>query len=348
MRILVAGQVNFLKEILVMKILLTHTPHARLWYGEKAVEELSQLGDLVVRESDSGWKTEELVDAVSDIDIVVSDRSTAAPAELFEKSDRLLAFVRCAMDIRNIDVSIAAANGVLVTRAGPGFVPAVSEWIIGQLVNLARSIPHYITEYRSSILPEPLMGRQVAGMTVGVVGFGNIGKYIAPILDSLKAKVLVYDPWVEEAAGVAIAGDFNDLLKRSDVIICLAAYTDDTENLFNEEAFSTMKPGAFFINASRGSLVDEKALEHALDTKRIAGAALDVGRDHDNLPFLHLAKRSDIIATPHIAGMVPEAIEFQAFQTVNQVRDIIQGKMPEGAINPESARRLKKKFFDFY
>lgn len=328
-----------------MKILLTHTPHARLWYGEKAVEELSQLGDLVVRESDSAWQADELVSAISDIDIIVSDRATSAPAELFEKSDKLRAFVRCAMDIRNINVSAANANGVLVTRAGPGFVPAVSEWIIGQLVNLARSIPHYITEYRGSVLPEPLMGRQVAGMTVGVVGFGNIGKYIVSILESMKANVLVYDPWLKNSDGVAIVKFLDELLENSDAVICLAAYTDDTENLFNDKSFSTMRPGAFFINASRGGLVDEKALERALDSKHIAGAALDVGRDYDNLPSVCLAKRTDVIATPHIAGMVPEAVEFQALQTVNQVRDIVKGKIPEGAVNSDSATRIKKSFF---
>ena len=103
-----------------------------------------------------------------------------------------------------------------------------------------------------------------------------------------------------------------------------------------------MKRSAYFVNLSRGNLVDETALEAALDAKQIAGAALDVGRAQDQKPSLFLAKRDDVIATPHTAGLTPEAAEHQAFDTVNQVAELVAGRMPPGAANAQAAHRLAR------
>jgi D-3-phosphoglycerate dehydrogenase len=103
-----------------------------------------------------------------------------------------------------------------------------------------------------------------------------------------------------------------------------------------------MKPTAYFINLSRGNLVDETALATALDDKRIAGAALDVGRAPDQMPTPVLARRADVIATPHVAGLTPDAAEHQAFDTVRQVEALLAGRMPEGAVNTERAHRLDR------
>ena len=106
--------------------------------------------------------------------------------------------------------------------------------------------------------------------------------------------------------------------------------------------FARMKPSAYFINLSRGNLVDEAALAAALDAKRIAGAAIDVGRAQDQKPSLTLAARPDVIATPHSAGLTPDAAEHQAFDTVNQVKEIVAGRMPPGAANADKATRLAR------
>jgi D-3-phosphoglycerate dehydrogenase / 2-oxoglutarate reductase len=103
-----------------------------------------------------------------------------------------------------------------------------------------------------------------------------------------------------------------------------------------------MKPTAFFINLSRGNLVDEAALTRALDERRIAGAALDVGRAPDQMPSLDVARRPDVIATPHAAGLTPEAIEHQAFDTVHQVAELVTGRVPPGAVNADAASRLAR------
>ncbi|MBV9783262.1 MAG: hydroxyacid dehydrogenase, partial [Acidisphaera sp.] len=100
--------------------------------------------------------------------------------------------------------------------------------------------------------------------------------------------------------------------------------------------------GAYFINLSRGNLVDEAALERALEERRIAGAAMDVGRAQDQMPSPQLARRADVVATPHIGGLTPQAAEHQAFDSVHQVAALVRGEVPPGAVNAEAAHRLSR------
>jgi D-3-phosphoglycerate dehydrogenase len=102
-----------------------------------------------------------------------------------------------------------------------------------------------------------------------------------------------------------------------------------------------MKPGAFFINPSRGNLVDEAALQRALDGDRLAGCAMDVGRAPDQMPTPALARHPKVIATPHLAGLTPQAIEHQSLETVAQAAEILAGRAPKGTVNADSANRLK-------
>jgi D-3-phosphoglycerate dehydrogenase len=154
--------------------------------------------------------------------------------------------------------------------------------------------------------------------------------------------VLVTDPKKTVAANGVTQLPLSDLLTRSDFVVCLAIATEETENLMDAAAFARMGKDAFFLNLSRGNLVDENALAAALDAGAIAGAAMDVGRAPDQKPSPALAARADVIATPHTAGLTPEAIEHQAFDTVNQVANLLAGRMPQGAANPEAAHRLAR------
>jgi D-3-phosphoglycerate dehydrogenase len=130
------------------------------------------------------------------------------------------------------------------------------------------------------------------------------------------------------------------LLAESDYVVPLAVATAETENLMNDAAFSKMKTGAFFVNASRGNLVDEAALARALESGRIAGCALDVGRAPDQMPTPELAARTDVIATPHTAGLTLPAIEHQSMETVAQAAAILKGRAPQGAVNAEHCTRM--------
>jgi len=138
----------------------------------------------------------------------------------------------------------------------------------------------------------------------------------------------------------------DELLSESDFVVCLAAASPETEKLIDSSAFGAMKAGAFFINASRGELVDDDALLHALDSGHIAGCALDVGRAPDQMPLARVASHPRVIATPHIGGLTPAAVEHQAMENVAQITDMIAGRVPKGAVNASDAARWKARFVD--
>ncbi|MGB8606619.1 NAD(P)-dependent oxidoreductase [Bradyrhizobium sp.] len=319
-----------------MKVLLTHTPQARRqYYGERSLIGLQALAQVVLHEADSALDSAGLIGAARDVDIIVADRLTEGPGEIFARLPNLRAFVRCAVDIRNIDVKAASVAGVLLTRAGPGFVQSVAELALGFLVDLSRGISRATAEYHTGRKPDVVMGRQLAGSRLGIIGYGGIGQYLARVAKALSMKVLVADPFatIDDASIKHLL--LEDLLGNSDYVVCLAVANESTENLIGQAALAHMQPHAFFINLSRGNLVDEAALIAALRENRIAGAAMDVGRARDQMPTPELAKLANVIATPHIGGLTPPAIESQSLETVRQVEAIINGRIPAGAVNAD-------------
>jgi D-3-phosphoglycerate dehydrogenase len=314
-----------------MKILLTHSPEARkLYYGERALAGLLKLGDVKINPGEESLEGEALIAAAEQCDLIVSYRQSPGPRALFERLPKLKALLRCAIDIRNIDVGAASRAGVLVTQASAGFVTSVSELVVGFLVDLSRGITRSATLYRRNQVPKAQFGRELKGSTLGVVGYGAIGKEVVRMGKALGMRVLIHDPYqpVEQVP-------LEKLLKESDYVVPLAVASAETENLIGKHAFSTMKRGAYLINVSRGNLVDEAALEAALDSGQLAGCAMDVGRAPDQMPTPRLAARADVIATPHTAGLTLPAIEHQSLETVAQAAEIIKGRVPKGAVNAE-------------
>lgn len=319
-----------------MKILLTHTPQSRAqYYGERSLEGLQAIAQVKLHQSSDALDAAGLIEAAGDVDIIVADRLTGGPGVIFPALPKLRAFVRCAVDIRNVDVDAASAAGVLVTRAGPGFVQSVAELALGFMVDLSRGVSRATADYHSERKPEVIMGRQLAGSRLGVIGYGSIGRYLAPIAKVLGMEVLVADPFATVSEQDFQHVPLDDLLERSDFVVCLAVANEQTENLIGQAALARMQRHAFFINLSRGNLVDEAALSAALRENRIAGAAMDVGRAPDQMPSPELAKLSNVIATPHIGGLTPPAIESQSLETVRQVEKIIAGEAPVGAVNAD-------------
>ena len=319
------------------RILLTHSPDAlRNYYGERALAGLRALGEVRQHAGSEPLAGDALVAAAADCDLIVSYRQSPGDARLFERLPKLVAFLRCAIDIRNVDVAAASRAGVLVTQASAGFVTSVSELVLGFMVDLSRGVSRSAAAYRAGRVPQAAMGRELRGSTIGVIGCGAIGREVVRVARALGMTVLVCDPYVEDIEQTA----FADLLARSDFVVPLAVATAETENLIDDAAFAKMKQGAFFINVSRGNLVDEAALARALDAGRIAGCALDVGRAPDQMPTAALAARPDVIATPHSAGLTLPAIEHQSMETVAQAAEVLAGRVPNGAVN---AKRWTRK-----
>jgi D-3-phosphoglycerate dehydrogenase len=323
-----------------MKILLTHTPHMRdNYYGPRALAGLSALGDVVLHQGGDTLEGQTLIAAAKGCDLIVADRATALPAPIFDALPALKAALRCAVDIRNIDVAAASAHGILVTRAKPGFVESVTELVFGFLVDLNRGISRAAAAFQAGKVPPAEMGRQLSGTTIGIIGYGAIGRAVAPLAAAMGMRVLISDPHVTIKEPAFQQVDLATLLAQSDHVVCLAVANEATENLINAAAFAQMRKDAVFINVSRGNLVDEAALTAAIRQGKIAGAAIDVGRAPDQMPTPAIAALPNVIATPHIGGLTPPAIEAQALNTVEQVRALVSGAVPEGAANPESWTR---------
>ena len=326
-----------------MKLLLTHVPQAlNQYYGARALKRLAELVQVVTHEGDAPLDPAGVIRAARDVDFVIADRATAMPGEIFGNLSRLKAVMRSAIDIRNIDVAAASQAGVLVTHAEAGFVKSVVELTLGFLVDLSRGVSRAVAAYQADSAPEIRIGRQLAGSTVGIIGYGRISRELAPLLATMGMTVLVSDPYAQVDDRRFIKLPLEELLGRADYVVCLAIANEETENLMDAAAFARMKPDAFFINMSRGNLVDETALTRALQEGRIAGAAMDVGRAPDQMPSPELARLSNVIATPHIGGLTPPASESQAFDTVRQVEALVKGEVPPGAVNIDRWTRRPK------
>lgn len=324
-----------------MKVFLSHTPPMlQNYYGPRAVAALREVADVIVNDTATVLSGAALAEAAAGCAVIVADRMTPGRPETFAAAPDLVAFLRCAVDVSTIDIDAASQAGVLVTRATPGFGTAVAEIALGMMIDLARGISRSVVVNRTGGVPEARMGRQLSGSVLGIIGFGEIGRRLAGKAGALGMDVLVDDPHLEVAEPGVRQVDRERLLGEADFVVCLAASTPQTANLMDSAAFARMKRGAFFINLSRGALVDEAALADALDRGEIAGAAMDVGRATDEMPSPILARRADVIATPHIGGLTPDAVEHQAFDTVAQVRALAEGRLPQGAINTAEAHRL--------
>ncbi len=323
-----------------MKLLLTHVPQARRqYYGARALARLQELVEVTLHEGEAPLDPAGVIAMARGVDFIIADRSTPVPGEVFAGLPGLKVVMRSAIDIRNIDVAAASQAGVLVTHAEAGFVQSVVELTLGLLVDLSRGVSRAVADYQAGRMPEIKVGRQLGGSTVGIIGYGRISRALAPVLATLGMKVLVSDPYAQVDDPRFIKLPLQELLGSADYVICLAIANEETENLMDASAFARMKPDAFFINMSRGNLIDEAALAKALTEGRIAGAAMDVGRAPDQMPSPELARLPNVIATPHIGGLTPPASESQAFDTVRQVEALVKGEVPPGAANLESWTR---------
>ncbi len=315
------------------RILLSHGGEMLdQYFGAAPLAALQALCSVTLNETGTTWTEAELIAAARGHAVVVLDRTTAGPPSLFSVPG-LAAVCRVAVDIRNIDVEAASRAGILVTRASAGFCDAVAEWIVGAMIDLSRGLTRCSMVYRAGDEPMARPGRQIGASTVGIIGYGQIARRLCGLLGAFGCRLIVHDPYVDATAAGVERQSLDALLRRSDFVICLATATPETENLMGAQEFSMMKPGSFFVNASRGNLVDEAAIENALSSGHLAGVAMDVGRAPDQKPSPRLAARSNVIATPHTAGNTPEAVAHQAWEVVRQVESLLKGEAPEGSVN---------------
>ncbi len=323
-------------------VFLDHNSEDREVYYGRALPHLEELADVRINPHDRNMTTPEIIEFAADCDIIISHRATPGETTLFDRSPRLIAFLRTALDVSTVDIEAASRNGVLVANAGATFIDATAELALGLMLDVARDITASTVDYRAGIIPPSNMGRQLAGSTAGVIGYGDVGSRLCEILVALGMKVLVCDPYkTVEHEGMMQVG-LETLLKGADFVLPLAIANAETENMIGADQFALMKKSAVFVNVSRGNLIDEAALEAAYTKGLFAKLANDVGRAEDQRPSPHIAALPGVVSTPHLGGLTDQNAFAQTMGSVEQVAAIIEGKIPERALNAENATRLRK------
>ena len=257
-----------------------------------------------------GISAEELLEVIAEYDaVIVRGRTKITPAVL-EKASKLKVVGRSGVGVDNIDLQAAKQKNIVVVNAPVATTRAVAEHAIALILSLAREIPKAdATMKNGEWIKKDLVGIELEGKTLGVIGFGRIGSTIGRMAKGLGMRVLgcclTSPPEVIIERGGELAS-FKELLAVSDIISVNTPLTDSTRNMLNEEAFSQMKDGVRIVITARGGIVDEDALLNALSSGKVAGAALDV---FINEPpgLTDLVKHPNVIVTPHIGGQTIEA-----------------------------------------
>jgi D-3-phosphoglycerate dehydrogenase / 2-oxoglutarate reductase len=261
------------------------------------------------------------------------------PGELLQQLTRCKAIGRFGLGVDNIDLSAAKALGIAVNYVPDYCLREVSDHAMALLLALARKVTLANTLVQSGRweVPPLVPLRRLEGQTLGLIGFGNIPRALAPKAKGFGLNVLAYDPYVDADAAAALGVEsvsFDDLLTRSDFISVHAPLQPATRGLMNAKTFAKMKKGAYLINTARGPLVDESALIGALDSGRLGGAALDVVTTEPMAKDSPLLHRDNVILTPHTAFYSVEALEELQTKCASDVARVLSG---EKAVYPISA-----------
>ena len=271
--------------------------------GDLSLEPLKKYGEITEYGNIS---RAELLKEVVNKDIVLCNK-TVIDSEVINAAPNLKYIGVFATGYNNIDITLAKQRGIAVCNAGSYSTNAVAQQVIAYILLHYTNIPRYnefVKEggWKRSPVFSPLVfpTDEVAGKTLGIIGYGNIGKAVEKAAAGLNMNVLVCTRTVREN-GVTRFTDFDTLLKNSDIITLHCPLNKQSENMMNEEAFSKCKRGAFFINTSRGGTVDETALLNALKSGRLSGAAIDVLKEEPMSEDCVLADAPNIIIMPHTA-----------------------------------------------
>lgn len=294
---------------------------------QAGIESLKRSGLVVDYKPDI--KASELAGAVKDFDVIVVRSRTKVTKEVIEAAGRAKIIARVGVGLDNVDVKTAEARKIRVINAPEAASTAVAELAIGLMLSLARSIPRADSELKKgNWIKKDLMGTELKGKYLGIVGVGNIGRNLGRIAKALRMNLVGYDPYPINAEFVRETGmvvtDLNTLLESSDFVSCHVPATQETIKMFNAERLAKMKPTAFLVNTSRGEIIDEKALYDALKAGRLAGAALDVFEVEPPTNRM-LIELPNVICTPHIGAQTKEGQELASTVIAEKIIQILRG-----------------------
>lgn len=257
--------------------------------------------------------------------------------EYLDDAHRLKVIAKHGVGTDNIDVEGATERGIWVVNVPAANADSVAEFTIGLILAITRRIPEGVQQIKEGKWErELLLGLELTGKTLGIIGFGTIGQKVARKIKGFDMKLLTYDPFVskERAAELgAVLVDLDTLLRESDIITLHLPLNKETRGLIGERELKMVKPSSFLINAARSEIVDKKALISAIKEKRLAGVALDVFETEPPPSNDELLALPNVYATPHIAAMTQQVQENIAITVCSDVVRVLKGEAPVNAIN---------------
>ena len=298
-----------------------------------------------------GLSPEKVKAVIADYDAAIVRSGTRFTKDIIDAARNLKVIGRAGVGVDNVDLDAATKRGIIVMNTPEGNTIATAEHTMTLMMALARKIPRACQSLvQGKWKREEFIGTELNGKTLGVIGLGRIGREVAKRAgQGLGMKVIAYDPFItEETArplGVAFC-DLKKLLRESDFITVHTPLTPETKHLINRPAFQLMKKDVRIINCARGGIIDEKALLEAIQSGKVAGAALDVFEKEPPSPKHPLLKRPEVIATPHLGAATREAQENVSVAVVRQVVDALYNRAIRNAVNmpslePETYQALR-------
>ncbi len=277
-----------------------------------------------------------LARACIDADAILARLGTVT-ATVMEGASRLRIIARHGVGVDAVDLAVATRRGVVVTTTGSENAAAVAEYAFALLLALVRKVVDADSSMRGGDWSrEPLIGMELEGRTLGIVGYGAIGRRVARLAAAFGMRVLAFDPAIGDARDANIElTTLDDLLQRSDVVTLHTRLTAETTRQIDARALAQMKHGAVLINTARGEVVDESALIEALSSGALGGAALDT-YEREPLPAdSPLRRLPNVVLSPHVAGQTDAALVRVAISAAQAILDEFAGRRPRHVYNPE-------------
>ncbi len=277
-----------------------------------------------------------LEDVIAGYDAIVIRSATKLTADLIERAERLKVIGRAGVGVDNVDVAAATRKGIVVANAPESTVISAAEHTVGLLVALARNIPQAHAALKQGRWERARWGGvELADKTLGVLGFGRIGRQVARRALGLGMRVVAYDPFVVPERFRELGADHaltsKEVLAAADFLTLHLPLTDETRGFVDEAAIAQMRPGVRIVNAARGELIDEAALVDAVRSGRVAGAALDVFSAE---PYSGaLLELDEVVVTPHLAASTDEAQDRAGLIVAEQVVAALDGGLVTNAVN---------------
>ncbi len=283
-------------------------------------------------------KREETMAAIGEADALIIRSSTTADAELLNAAPKLKAIARAGVGVDNVDIPVATANGVIVMNTPDGNTIATAEHTFGLMLALARHIPQGNASLKAGKWDrKSYMGVELRGKTLGIIGFGRIGRAIAKRALAFEMTVITADPYIPADItadlGVELV-DLDTLYARSDFITLHSLINDETRGMINSASIARMKPGVRIINAARGALINEADLAKAIESGQVAGAALDVYNEEPPAADNPLLALNNVIDTPHLAASTSDAQVAVAVDAAQLIVDVLLHNKTNNVVNP--------------